>query len=185
MNLDTLTSFKLEMDIKFRVATAEDLPLLEWYGQYIHFRNLFRLTYEGQLQGERLMLLADLNGFPIGQIFILFNQRPYWNLGNRTGKPPEQRGYLYALRVMDHLQGLGIGTRLILEAERLMMEQGCTWSTISVAKDNPRARQLYQRLGYEVYLEDEGRWSYADHNNRVIQVHEPCWMLEKRLIQAM
>lgn len=180
---DHLTTLTLEIDITFRFATQDDLPHLEWYGQFTHFRNLFRLTYEGQQRGERLMLLADLNGYPVGQIFMLFNQQTsIWQLmTSRRGRPPEQRGYLYALRVMDHLQGMGIGTRLIIEAERILVERDCAWATISVAKDNPRARQLYERLDYDVYMEDEGRWSYIDHQGRTIHVHEPCWMLEKRL----
>ena len=146
MKLETSLSFKIELNIRFRIATEADLTLLEWYGQYTHFRNLFRMTYEGQLEGERLMLLADLNGFPVGQIFILLNQRvTFWQA--MTGyKAPDQRGYLYALRVMDHLQGAGIGTQLILEAERLMFEHGSQWATISVAKDNPRAKKLYENL---------------------------------------
>jgi ribosomal protein S18 acetylase RimI-like enzyme len=181
MDLDTSVSFKLELNIHFRIAEEADLALLEWYGQYTHFRNLFRMTYEGQQRGERLMLLADLNGFPVGQIFVLLNQRVnFWQA--MTGyKAPEQRGYLYALRVMDHLQGMGIGTHLIVEAERLMFENGSNWSTISVAKDNPRAKKLYENLGYQVYLEDDGRWSYTDHLGKNVNVHEPCWMLEKRL----
>lgn len=180
---DTIASFPLELNVNFRIATEADLPLLEWYGQFTHYRNLFRLTYEGQLAGERLMLLADIKGFPVGQVFILTNQNiSLWQLmTTRRGKPPEQRGYLYALRVMDHLQGLGIGTRLIDESERLMMENGATWSTISVAKDNLRALNLYQRKGYDIYMEDEGRWSYIDHLGKTVHVHEPCWMLEKRL----
>lgn len=183
MDVGTLPRYDLNLNMQFRIATEEDLPKLEWYGQYTHFRNLFRLTFEGQLKGERLMLLADVNNFPVGQVFLLLNQRvTAWQaVINRTGKPPQQRGYLYALRVMDHLQGLGIGTKLILEAERLMQESGADWSTISVAKDNPGAKRLYERLGYEVYMEDEGRWSYVDHMGKTIYVHEPCYMMEKRL----
>ncbi|MCI0714577.1 MAG: GNAT family N-acetyltransferase [Chloroflexi bacterium] len=183
MDVGELPRFRLDLDVQFRIAEESDLEKLEWYGQYTHFRNLFRLTYEGQLRGERLMLLADTNGFPVGQVFILLNQRiNLWqSVLNRSGNPPQQRGYLYALRVMDHLQGQGIGTRLILEAERLMVENGSSWSTISVAKDNPRAMQLYSRLDYDVYMEDEGRWSYVDHTGKTINVHEPCYMMEKRL----
>ena len=181
MDIDTLTQWRVELALKLRLATEDDLPLLEWYGQYTHFRNLFRLTYDGQLKGERLMLVADLNQFPIGHVFMYFNAKvSLWQ--SMTGhKNTQSRGYLYALRVMEHLQGLGIGTRLILESERLMREQGCTSATISVAKDNPRAKLLYERLGYVVYMEDEGEWSYVDHQGRTVYVHEPCWMLEKAL----
>jgi ribosomal protein S18 acetylase RimI-like enzyme len=98
------------------------------------------------------------------------------------GKPvPVRRGYLYALRVMDHFRGLGIGTRLLIEAERLLIERNNFWATISVAKANARARQLYQRLGYSIYAEDAGRWQYVNHLGEIVQVNEPCWMLEKFL----
>ena len=36
----------------------EDLPKLEWYGEYLHFRRVFRRAYDDQLAGRRLMLLA-------------------------------------------------------------------------------------------------------------------------------
>ena len=67
LNKPTLT---LEMPVAFRLATYSDLPKLEWYGQYTHFRALFRRTYQEQLQHRRLMLVADCNNFPIGHIFI-------------------------------------------------------------------------------------------------------------------
>jgi hypothetical protein len=60
----------LQMQVIFRLAEREDLPKLEWYGKYTHFRRVFERTYEEQLRGRRLMLLADVNGFPIGQLFI-------------------------------------------------------------------------------------------------------------------
>lgn len=185
MNLDTTTRFHVPIEVQFRPAYKKDLPLLEWYGQFTHFRNLFRLTFEGQLRGERLMLLADVNGFPVGQVFILFNQGGmlFENvLRRKRYRKPQQRGYIYAFRVMEHLQGLGIGTRLMHEAESIMIEQGCAWATISVAKENTRAQRLYERLDYHAYLEDEGRWNYVDHTGKVVQVHEPCWMMEKQLI---
>ncbi len=187
MNFDDLSRFQVQLDIKFRVAEESDLPLLEWHGEFTHFRNLFRLTYEGQVRGERLMLLADVNGFPVGQVFLLFNQGTvlFQNvLRRKNNAPRQQRGYIYAFRVMSHLQGLGIGTRLMYESEAILMDQGCTWATISVAKDNPRAKKLYEHLKYQAYLEDEGRWNYVDHTGKVIQVHEPCWMMEKKLIRA-
>jgi ribosomal protein S18 acetylase RimI-like enzyme len=182
--LKEATSFRLQIDIRLRSATADDLPLLEWYGQYTHFRRMFRVTYEDQVAGKRLMLLADLNGYPIGQVFILFGQ-PAKTFGAQfkkmTRANQELRGYLYALRVMDHFRGMGIGTRLLAEAEHLLLEHDNAWATISVAKINERALKLYERLGYRIYGEDAGRWSYVNHLGEIIQVHEPCWMLEKFL----
>ena len=166
--------FTLELPVALRLATYSDLPKLEWYGQYTHFRTLFRRTYREQLQQRRLMLIADCNDFPIGHVFVQLNRGD----GGRYGK---RNAYLYSLRVMDMFRGQGIGTMLIREAEVLTAEQGFGWATIAAAKDNPRARRLYERLGYRVVGDDEGKWSYLDHENRMRYVHEPCWVLEKRI----
>lgn len=168
------TTLMLEMPVALRLATYSDLPKLEWFGQYTHFRVLFRRTYQEQLQQRRLMLVADCNDFPIGHVFIQLN----WGEGSFNGR---RNAYLYSLRVMDMFRGHGIGTRLIREAEVLAAEHDFDWVTIAASKDNPRARRLYERLGFRVYGDDEGKWSYLDHENRMRYVHEPCWVLEKHL----
>ena len=48
----------LHIDVIFRPAERDDLPKLEWYGQYTHFRRVFQRAYEDQVAGRRLMLLA-------------------------------------------------------------------------------------------------------------------------------
>jgi ribosomal protein S18 acetylase RimI-like enzyme len=136
---------------------------------------LFRRTYQEQLQNRRLILVADCNSFPIGHIFIQLSS------GEQRISDGRRRAYMYSLRVMDMFQGYGIGTRLIHEAEILAAEHHFSWVTIAAAKDNPRARRLYEKLGYRVFGEDEGKWNYLDHENRMRYVHEPCWVLEKRI----
>lgn len=167
------TSFELSAEIRMRRATVKDLPLLEWYGQYTHFRRVYKRTFADQQAGNRLMLVADLNGFPIGQVFLLF-------------KVPKEHqrdpyAYLYSFRVMTHLRGMGIGTRLLQFAEQLLIQRGYIWALISATKENQRARKLYERLGYTVFAEDDGKWSYENHEGKTISMHEPCWMLHKKL----
>lgn len=164
----------LQMQAVFRFADHRDLPKLEWHGEYTHFRRVFQNAYEDQQAGRRLLLLADVNNYPIGQIFI---QLDSFDDFGRGGK----RSYLYSLRVMDAFQRKGIGTALVREAERILTERGFTAVSIAAAKDNPGARRLYERLGYQVITEDAGRWHYTDHEGRTRQVIEPCWILEKSL----
>ncbi len=163
------------LPITVRIATQTDLPKLEWYGQYAHHRNLFRRAFHEQQLGKRLMLVADSNHFPIGQVFIQFvKPRPDNN---------KRWGYLYSLRVMEMFQGHGIGSCLIQEAEHAIIERGLGWATIAVAKENQAARRLYERLGYEVFGEDSGKWHYTDHHGQVRQVQEPCWLMQKQLLE--
>ncbi|MBX3062893.1 MAG: GNAT family N-acetyltransferase [Anaerolineae bacterium] len=165
----------LQLKVIFRPARRDDLPKLEWHGEYTHFRRVFARAYEEQMQGKRLMLLADVNNFPIGQVFVqLANTEDIFSFANR-------RAYLYSLRVMDAFRGQGIGTALLQEAERILSEHGYTSMSIAAAKDNPSARRLYERLGFEVTTEDSGHWNYVDHEGRTRHVVEPCWILEKQL----
>lgn len=162
---------RISLPVEIRAAKEFDLPLLEWYGQYSHFRNLFRHAYRDQLSGIRLMLVADCNQFPIGTIFILYMNED----------EPNRQAYLYSLRVMDMFQRQGIGTRLMMEAEAQVLARGYDCVTISVAKTNPVARRLYERLGYQIFMEDRGEWSYTDDLGKVRHVKEPCWMLQKTI----
>lgn len=165
----------VSLSITIRPVSADDLPLLEWYGQYKHYRRVFRRTFQAQIDGRRLMLVADCNTFPIGQIFIQFIS------DNALIADGLERGYLYSLRVMQMFQRQGIGTQLIQQAETILSERGYGYATIAVAKSNDNARRLYHQLGYEVFAEDPGTWSYVDHKGKVRQVDEPCWVLEKSL----
>lgn len=164
----------IALPIHFRIATHQDLPKLEWYGQYTHYRNLFRRAYREQQLGKRLMLLADSNGFPIGHIFIVFTA-----LDNTP--PEDRRAYLYSLRVMEMFRGCGIGTELLREAETLIADRNYASATIAAAKTNPRARKLYERIGYQFFADDPGRWSYVDHEGHTRHVQEPCWLLQKEI----
>ncbi len=165
-------TLRVSLPVLIRVATQEDLPRLEWYGQYAHFRNLFQRAYRDQQLGVRLMLVADCNGFPIGNVFILF-------MDDEEGN---KQAYLYSLRVMEMFHSQGIGTSLMLEAESHILARGYNQVTIAAAKTNHAARRLYEHLGYKIFTEDAGEWSYTDHLGKVIQVKEPCWLLQKTIL---
>ena len=52
------------------------------------------------------------------------------------------------LFVMPEHRSRGIGTRILAHAERLAVECGFTQIGLAVGIDNPRARELYERLRY-------------------------------------
>jgi len=167
--------FSVEVPIKVRKASKEDLYKLEWYGQFIHYRYLFRRSYKEQAKGKRLLLVADSADYPIARLFLQFRGN------NKHMANGFSRAYLYSFCVMEMFRGRGIGSRLLDAAEHLLYRKNFRIATIAVAKDNPRALQLYLRRGYRKFAEEEGKWEYKDHRGRLCQVHEPCWLLEKRL----
>lgn len=169
------THFSVQLNIRIRQATKSDMGALEWNGQYKHFRQLFHRSYKGQAQGRRYLLIADHNGYPVGRLFVQFKGR------NALLADGHTRGYLYSFRVLDGLQGCGIGTRLLIKAEALLRSRHFKLATIAVAKDNLGALRLYQRHDYRTFDEDDGKWQYYDHLGRLRTVHEPCWLLAKAL----
>jgi ribosomal protein S18 acetylase RimI-like enzyme len=170
------SAMTVQMPIALRIATSSDLPKLEWYGQYTHYRRLFRRAFREQQAGNRFILVATSRNFPIGLIIVQLRST------ETTIADGYSRAYLYSLRVMEMFRGRGIGTRLIREAESLIMDRGFQWTTIAVAKHNQGARRLYERLDYQIFKEDPGQWSYLDHRGQPRHVNEPCWLLEKNLV---
>ncbi len=161
--------------VVIRSATDADLTALEWEGQYAHYRRLFKKAVAEARRGRRLLLLAEVDGQVVGQIFVQLTTKPAFSASGSAS------GYLYALRVKQPHRNQGIGTRLILEAESQLLWLGYSRVVISVAKRNNAARRLYQRLEYRIFSEDPGEWSYVDHLGKVREVREPAFVLEKWL----
>ncbi len=172
---DQTAILRIELPITIRVAQRQDLALLEWHGQFTHFRQLFKRSYDEQQRGNRLMLLAISNDYPVARLFIQFNS------SNQDMADGHTRAYLFSFYVMEMLRGRGIGKRLMAHAEDLLIQRGYQQARIAVAKNNMRALRLYEHLNYLIYAEDSGRWRYYDHQNRLNEVSEPCWLLQKQL----
>jgi ribosomal protein S18 acetylase RimI-like enzyme len=156
-----------------RPIREDELPALEWEGEYTHFRNLFRQSFEEAKLGQRVMLVAReaASDALAGQVFVQFiSADPKYADG-------ASRGYLYALRVRPAFQNRGLGRQLIWAAEEHLRSRRMQVATIGVAKDNARAQKLYERMGYEIVGEDPGRWTYVDHLGRLREVNEPSWLM--------
>ncbi len=156
-----------------REARADDLPALEWEGEYQRYRLVYQRAYAEALRGRRIMLVAETLGQVVGQIFV--------QIDSAFSAGDGRAAYLYALRVRPEVRNLGIGTELVREAEAMLRQRGFLRALISVAKDNQAARRLYERLGYRVFGEDPGNWSFFDDQGQVQEVHEPAFLLDKQL----
>jgi ribosomal protein S18 acetylase RimI-like enzyme len=158
-----------------RSASATDLPAMEWDGEYRRFRRVYQQALEDARQGRRLVLLAEVEGRVVGQIIV--------QLG--TGHPAvtdgAATGYLHALRVRPEHRGHGVGTSLIQEAEGELRRRGFRQVAIAAAKENPRARKLYERLGYSRIADDPGEWAFTDDHGQTQAVSEPADILLKAL----
>ena len=171
-----MVSLPLTSHIQIRTATRTDLPGLEWDGEFTHFRRLFADAYRLVEQGEAIMWVAELPGVGlIGQLFVQINgQNPA--LVDRI-----KRAYIYGFRVQALYRRAGIGSRLLKTAEDDLIQRGVHLIALNVGQDNPEARRLYERFGYQVVAPEPGIWSYVDHLGHRQQVNEPAWRMEKQI----
>lgn len=159
-----------------RQVTQADLPGMEWDGEYAHFRRVYAEAYQRMQRGYTVLWVADLPGTGlIGQVFIqLVCDRPELADGY-------ERAYLYSFRVREAYRGQGLGTLIMDIVEDDLRQRGFQYVTLNVARDNPRAQQLYRRRGYTVVAPEPGIWSYPDEVGVWHQVEEPAWRMEKML----
>lgn len=162
--------------VVIRQATRADLPALEWEGELTHFRKVFADAYRRSEQGLGLIWVAVLpSAGLVGQVFIQMICDRHELADGR------QRAYLYSFRVRPDYRGQGLGTRMLQVVETDLIERGFGWITLNVAKDNPRAQELYLRCGYHRVAHEPGVWSYPDEQGIWHTIEEPAWRMEKKL----
>ena len=112
-----------------------DLELLSWSGTATHLRSI--AAYLARVSdGEAEYLVArGLDGAPVAKTGIDYSERP-------------GAGTILQLATHPQLQRLGLATTLISAAEERIRRRGLGLARMSVEDDNPRARALYERLGY-------------------------------------
>ncbi len=172
---EVLSGAQLE-NIHIRKLTKEDLPGLEWDGEYTHFRNVYKGVYQRTLVGTAAAWVAEspLDGI-VGQVFLQLDcDRP--ELANGWN-----RAYLYSFRIKPPYRNLGLGSKMLNTLEDYLVARRYTRLTLNVARDNPHAIRLYKRHGFQIVSEEPGIWSYIDHMGKWHTVEEPSWRMEKRL----
>jgi ribosomal protein S18 acetylase RimI-like enzyme len=154
-----------------RRANKDDLPDLEWKGEYTHFRRLYADTFSMVQQAKAIIWIAELNG----QCFVSL-------IGNR----PELadgviRAYIYGFRIKPNFRNQGIGTKMMYIVEKDLKQRGFRQITLNVGQENHSAKRFYNRLGYAIVGADQGQWSYIDDKGKRQNVNEPAWRMIKDL----
>lgn len=156
--------------VNIRFVEENDLTALEWEGEFSHLRRVYAETFERTGRGKALMYLAELPGHGvIGQVFA--------QLQSDTA----HQAYIHAFRVRPEYRRMGIGSRLMSVIEGELKQRRFRRVALNVAIDNPDAKRLYLRRGYQVVEQVSGSWSYYDQFNRLQHVSEPSWRLVKKL----
>lgn len=155
-------SFELSVPVTMRQAEEHDLELMEWFGIFTHDRHVIRDTWERQVRGEGLMLVADVKGYPVGQLWI-----------DPVSERDSAVAIIWAFRVFPFFRGTGLGSRLMDAAEELIGSRGFAAAEVSVDICNDGARRLYERRGYRVIRTDFPivELSHPDGSREEVRAH--------------
>lgn len=162
--------------VRIRQAQEEDLRGMEWDGEYAHFRHLYRQHFQNSLSGSTLIWVVENEvGKIVGQVFLML-------LSSQSELADGiHRAYLFSFRLKPVYRNQGLGGFMLEFLENYLVGRGFDTLRINVARENSRARHMYERHGYQVVGTEEGRWRYRDQNNQWQAVHEPAWRLMKKI----
>jgi ribosomal protein S18 acetylase RimI-like enzyme len=147
----------------------DDLPFLGWSGGPAHLATVGRALARVESGEVEYLVVRAPSGYPIAKGAIDYAVRP-------------GTGTLSQLATADELRGLGIGSRLIAVAERRMRERGVHTAELGVEDDNPRARALYERLGYrEEVRREAASWYVEDADGNLVLYETELAVLHKDL----
>ena len=128
--------------VRIRLCSEGDLEHFEELGSRHHLQYC-RAEFSRGAEALTILVAVDSDDRPIGKVHLDFE-----------AKARERAAVLIAASVRPSLQGHGIGTELMREAETFTCSRGFTAIVLGVEDANPRARRLYERLGYEAFATD-------------------------------
>jgi len=145
-----------------------DLDHIPWSGSALHVKHVAKELIRAKAREIDYLAVRSPEGYPV-------------SIGGVDYAKEVGGGYLWQLGTHEKLRGLGLGTRLIREAEQRIAARGEEWSRLEVETDNPRAKELYERLGYEVYGTTIDSWMQLDKDGNEVKHTAECFQMRKRL----
>ena len=147
---------------------ADEVAGLRWSGNPAHLRSVAAALDRAAQGLEDYLVVRAPAGQPVAKMRVDYTSE-------------DDTGVFSQLATMDQLQGLGIATMLIAAAEQRVRARGLAFAALGVEDDNPRARRLYERLGYQASGRRPASWEYQDDDG-VLRLYETTLtMLRKRL----
>lgn len=134
--------------------------------------------YRERTQRQGVLLVARVGNRAVGAVFVSTEPAPESAIIRHLGKVP----MLHKLMVDEPVQRRFVGTKLVAAAEQELRRRRHRRVAIGVDVDNPRAAQLYLRLGYR-------EWAYGlletvredIKDGRVIVLPDECRVFVKYL----
>jgi ribosomal protein S18 acetylase RimI-like enzyme len=129
--------------VGIRLCEERDLELFGAFGSDQHVQYC-REEFGRGPSAVTILVAVDESDAPVGKLHLDFE-----------GRAADRCAILSAAGVTPELRGRGIGTALMHAAEELVCNRGFHSIVLGVEESNPRARRLYERLGYEPFASEE------------------------------
>jgi ribosomal protein S18 acetylase RimI-like enzyme len=157
---------EVALPLTIRDLARDDLPACAWTGSP---EQNFAAALERASRGEIDYLVAcPPSGLPVA-------------VGGIDYTLSAGAGTLYQLAVHGALHSCGIGTLLIGAAEQRIRARGLHRAELAVEQNNPRARALYERLGYVAYASRPEEWDEQADDGSVTRYRTMCTLMRKEL----
>lgn len=147
---------------------VEDLAGLAWSGNPAHLRSVAAALQRAAHGLEDYLVVRAPAGEPVAKMRVDYTSEADTSVFSQ-------------LAVMGPLHGLGVATMLIGVGEQRVRARGLAFAALAVEDDNPRARRLYERLGYRDAGRQHASWEEEDDDG-VLRLYETTLtILRKRL----
>jgi ribosomal protein S18 acetylase RimI-like enzyme len=156
----------MELRLTLRDLVPADLSDLDWSGGPEHIRAV-ATALEASYAGDVALVVGCL---PNDRLIAM---------GGVDFRPSEDAGNIWMLAVHERFQSLGAGAQLVAALEKKIIDHGRPFARMLVEHDNPRARTLYERLGYSDAGATLDSWPVAGGRTYVTA----CTIMERRLIE--
>lgn len=151
-----------------RDLTPDDLPSCAWSGPAFHLAGVGRMLERARHGEVDYLAVCPPSGLPVAIGGIDYTENP-------------GAGTLTQLTVHGALQSCGIGTILIRAAEQRIRARGLDQAELGVEESNPRARALYERLGYVAYGRAPDSWDEQASDGTIVRYETVCTLMRKDL----
>jgi len=156
------------LKLSVRDLVPADLEHCGWSGSERHLAGVAEQLERARLGDVDYLAVCPPSGLPLAK-------------GGVDYRVKEGVGTLWQLAVHPALQSCGIGTLLVAAAEQRIRRRGLRQSELGVEENNPRARALYERLGYVAFDRQPDSWDMQAPDGSLYRYETMCTLMRKDL----
>ncbi|WP_031084057.1 GNAT family N-acetyltransferase [Streptomyces sp. NRRL WC-3549] len=168
MSLLSAGAAEVVVRVLVRDLTPADLSACAWSGSATHLVQVARELERAAAGEVDYLAVCTPVGLPVA-------------IGGVDYQVAVGAGTLWQLGVLPALQSCGLGTVLIRAAEDRIRSRGLRRAELGVEESNPRARVLYERLGYVAYGSRPDAWDVEAPDGSLRRYETMCTLMRRDL----